>query len=48
MAQAHDYDAVVLDVMLPDSDGFEVCRRLRTARYVWVARADADGARLRR
>jgi two-component system OmpR family response regulator len=25
------YDAIVLDVMLPDLDGFEVCRRLRTA-----------------
>ncbi len=25
------YDAIVLDVMLPDFDGFEVCRRLRTA-----------------
>jgi len=24
------YDAIVLDVMLPDLDGFEVCRRLRT------------------
>ena len=34
MAPAHDYDAVVLDVMLPDLDGFEVCRRLRTA-GVW-------------
>src|SRR5947209_3650401 len=31
MAQAHEYDAVVLDVMLPDLDGFEVCRRLRSA-----------------
>jgi two-component system OmpR family response regulator len=31
MVQAHDYDAVVLDVMLPDFDGFEVCRRLRAA-----------------
>jgi two-component system OmpR family response regulator len=30
-AQAHDYDAIVLDVMLPDLDGFEVCRRLRAA-----------------
>jgi two-component system OmpR family response regulator len=24
------YDAIVLDVMLPDVDGFEVCRRLRS------------------
>jgi two-component system OmpR family response regulator len=29
MARAVDYDAVVLDVMLPGADGFEVCRRLR-------------------
>ncbi len=35
MAQAHDYDVVVLDVMLPGLDGFETCRRLRTA-GVWV------------
>ena len=26
-----EYDAIVLDVMLPDFDGFEVCRRLRAA-----------------
>jgi two-component system OmpR family response regulator len=30
-AQATDYDAIVLDVMLPGADGFEVCRRLREA-----------------
>jgi two-component system OmpR family response regulator len=29
MARATAYDAVVLDVMLPDLDGFETCRRLR-------------------
>jgi two-component system OmpR family response regulator len=34
MAPAHDYDAIVLDVMLPGLDGFEVCRRLRAA-GVW-------------
>jgi two-component system OmpR family response regulator len=29
MAASTDYDAVVLDVMLPGIDGFETCRRLR-------------------
>jgi two-component system, OmpR family, response regulator len=29
MAGSTEYDAIVLDVMLPDMDGFEVCRRLR-------------------
>ena len=29
MSRAVDYDAIVLDVMLPGIDGFEVCRRLR-------------------
>lgn len=27
----NDYDAVVLDAMLPPPDGFEVCRRMRAA-----------------
>ncbi len=29
MAQAASYDAILLDVMLPGADGFEVCRQLR-------------------
>jgi two-component system, OmpR family, response regulator len=29
MAEATEYDAIVLDVMLPGTDGFEVCRSLR-------------------
>jgi len=31
MATENDYDVIVLDVMLPGIDGFEVCRRLRAA-----------------
>jgi two-component system, OmpR family, response regulator len=34
-ADAHPYDAIVLDVMLPGLDGFETCRRLRAA-GVWT------------
>lgn len=34
MAEAHDYDAIVLDVVLPGIDGFETCRRVRAA-GVW-------------
>ena len=35
MAVAVDYDAIVLDVMLPGRDGFQVCRELRD-RGVWA------------
>jgi DNA-binding response OmpR family regulator len=46
------YDLVVLDVMLPDIDGFEVCRRIRTsrttARRVPVIFLSARGAELDR
>ena len=35
MAQAGDYDAIVLDVMLPGMSGFETCRRLRSS-GVWA------------
>jgi two-component system OmpR family response regulator len=33
--RAGEFDAVVLDVMLPDIDGFETCRRLRSE-GLWV------------
>jgi two-component system OmpR family response regulator len=29
MAEAHPYDAIVLDVMLPGMSGYDACRRLR-------------------
>ena len=35
MAPATEYDAIVLDVMLPGISGFETCRRLRT-NGVWA------------
>jgi two-component system OmpR family response regulator len=35
MAEAHPYDAIVLDVMLSGVNGFEACRRLRNA-GVWT------------
>jgi len=35
MVKAVDYDVIVLDVMLPGADGFEVCRRMRDG-GVWA------------
>jgi two-component system OmpR family response regulator len=51
MARATDFDALVLDVMLPDLDGFETCRRLRSD-GIWVpiimlTARDAVGDRVR-
>src|SRR5262249_25021102 len=48
IAQAHEYDTIVLGVMLPGLSGFETCRRLRSA-GVWApvlmltARGSVDG-----
>ena len=30
MAQQHTFDAILLDIMMPDISGFDVCRRLQT------------------
>jgi two-component system OmpR family response regulator len=45
LATENDYDAIVLDVMIPEIDGFEVCRRLRAAaRWAPVLLLTARGA----
>ncbi len=33
LASTNDYDAVILDIMLPDVDGIQLCRRLREEHY---------------
>jgi DNA-binding response OmpR family regulator len=37
------FDAVILDLMLPDADGLEVCRRLRTASDLPILMLTARG-----
>jgi two-component system phosphate regulon response regulator OmpR len=37
------FEAILLDVMLPDSDGFEVCRRIRAASDVPILMLTARG-----
>src|SRR5919106_5384317 len=32
IGKLYDYDIIILDLMLPDIDGYEVLRRLRSAR----------------
>ena len=32
ISKLYDYDIIILDLMLPDIDGYEVLRRLRSAR----------------
>lgn len=40
---AEDFDVVILDVMLPDLDGFEVCRRIRERSDVPIVMLTARG-----
>ena len=42
-AEREAFDAVVLDVMLPDIDGFEVCRRLRAKSDIPILMLTARG-----
>lgn len=42
-AQNEDFAAVLLDVMLPDADGFDLCRRLRATSTVPIVMLTARG-----
>jgi two-component system, OmpR family, response regulator len=37
------FDAVILDIMLPDTDGFEICRQIRTRSEIPVLMLTAKG-----
>jgi DNA-binding response OmpR family regulator len=43
LGEPHQYDIVLLDVMLPGMDGFEVCRRIRAKYDVPVVMLTARG-----
>jgi DNA-binding response OmpR family regulator len=44
LLRAHDPDLMVLDIMLPDIDGFEVCRRARELSDTPIIMLTAKGA----
>ncbi len=39
----HDFDALLLDVMLPDGDGFDMCREVRAASNIPILMLTARG-----
>ena len=46
LAEEYDYDIILLDIMLPELDGFSVCRRIRKTKdtpiIIITARSDED------
>jgi OmpR family response regulator RpaB len=43
MLRAHPYDAAILDVMLPEMDGFELCRAIRRESDIPIVMLTARG-----
>jgi two-component system phosphate regulon response regulator OmpR len=48
LVQQGGFDALILDVMLPDLDGFEVCRRVRTTSNLPILMLTARGEEMDR
>ena len=44
LARRAEHDAILLDVMLPDIDGFEICRQLRSSSETPIIMLTARGA----
>ena len=46
LVEEYDYDIILLDIMLPELDGFSVCRRIRKTKdtpiIIITARSDED------
>lgn len=40
-ALSHDYDLIILDLMLPKVDGFEICRRVRSEKDIPIIMVSA-------
>ena len=45
LARHYDYDIVILDLMLPDMEGYEVVRRMRAARIEIPVLSNCPGSR---
>ena len=48
LALANDYDAILLDLMMPEKDGIEVCRELREKKATPVIMLTAKGEEVNR
>lgn len=44
LCQRNDYDLIILDIMLPEMDGFTVCKRIRESKNTPVIMLSALGA----
>ena len=48
LAKEREYDLILLDIMLPKMDGFEVCQHIREFSSVPIVMLTAKGAGVRR